>query len=112
VRGVEVPDDFERRVLVQLDTDRSGKIDFLEFLAATITIKNELKDQEKILRGVFQLMDVNKVGYISAESLGEICPENSLTQIRGMMKEVCPICDPDRGGYILEWEEFKELMMG
>jgi len=105
-RGVAVPDNFEERVLVQLDTDRSGKVDFLEFLASTIIISNKVLQHEKILRGVFQLMDVYKVGFISAQTLGDICPENTELQRRAMMKEVSPVSG------ILEWQDFRKLMLG
>ncbi len=102
-KGLSVPEDFQSRVMMALDSDRSDSIDFLEFLAATIEIKASPK-HEKILRGVFQLMDTTRRGSISKEDMAEIFTGNSPDQLEDMINEVAPSGK-------LDWDQFKTLMM-
>eukprot|EP00429_Kryptoperidinium_foliaceum_P077152 CAMPEP_0176208148 /NCGR_PEP_ID=MMETSP0121_2-20121125/12972_1 /TAXON_ID=160619 /ORGANISM="Kryptoperidinium foliaceum, Strain CCMP 1326" /LENGTH=484 /DNA_ID=CAMNT_0017547127 /DNA_START=16 /DNA_END=1470 /DNA_ORIENTATION=+ len=66
---VEVPDDLD--VLIQrLDTDGSGGIDYSEFIAATMTRAQYMR--EDVLWGAFRTFDVDGNGVITQEEVIEV----------------------------------------
>ena len=53
--------------MILIDTDKSGKIDYTEFIAATLSKKNDL--QKEKLKGAFSMLDKNNDGKISKEDI-------------------------------------------
>ena len=59
---------------------------------------------EKILKGVFQLMDTQGREFISADDVEEIFTGNTKEQLEAMILEIAP-------NGMLSWNDFKNLMM-
>mmetsp|Transcript_7782 Transcript_7782/g.10992 ORF Transcript_7782/g.10992 Transcript_7782/m.10992 type:complete len:105 (-) Transcript_7782:193-507(-) len=57
------------RIISEIDYVGNGKINYTEFLAATLSFSDELTD-EMLLR-LFKRFDVDDTGYISRENLVE-----------------------------------------
>ena len=54
----------------RIDTDKSGEIEFSEFLAATIN-KQKLLSEER-LKIAFDMYDIDKSGSITTEEIGKV----------------------------------------
>lgn len=94
----------------EVDIDKSGAIDFSEFLKM-MTIKTSESDQMTELREVFKVFDHDQSGTISISELRSVMKslgENlSDAEIDDMMKAA----DKDASGTI-DFDEFVELMIG
>lgn len=73
---------------IQTDIDRSGEIEYGEFLAATLHL-SKIEKQENLLKA-FQYFDADGSGAITLDELQKACEEMQLskTEIEGMMKEI------------------------
>jgi len=101
-------------VLRRLDHDESGDIAYTEFIAATLTADQYLK--EDLCKAAFLLLDNDQDGHISAGDIAVFLAEEgkastfginqkSINAIMKIMREV----DTNDNGEI-GWEEFMELM--
>lgn len=54
-------------ILKEIDYQGNGKINYSEFLSATLDIQNFLTDSK--LRSVFNVFDTDQSGYITAENM-------------------------------------------
>jgi|Transcript_49328 calcium-dependent protein kinase len=101
-------------ILACVDQDQSGTIEWTEFLAATLTKEQYLK--EETLKGAFYVLDVDEDGVLSstdlvslmglkADRVEGLLSYSSLLEIEGIMKE----CDENGDGDI-SYEEFCVLM--
>lgn len=68
-QGLKLPDDLEG-ILRGLDTDGSGKIDYTEFLASTLTAKEYLR--KDVMWAAFRVFDVDGDGVITGEELSKV----------------------------------------
>ena len=59
-------------VMEEIDTDKSGGIDFEEFLNFMTTERSSRKNSATEYSEIFDFMDVDKNGFISAEDLKEV----------------------------------------
>ena len=91
------------------DLDHDGKIDYSEFIQAAINHQSLLN--EKNIKAVFQIFDLDKDGYISVKELKQSfylksnillnIPHNDESFIQNIMREV----DKNRDNFI-SFEEF------
>ena len=72
----------------QTDIDRSGEIEYGEFLAATLHL-SKIEKQENLLKA-FQYFDADGSGAITMDELQKACEEMQLSkgEIQEMMKEI------------------------
>ena len=70
--GYQVPEAELVALLEQLDTDKSGTIEFEEYLSFMITFLKKNLTTEENLRDAFKLFDQDQDGFIGASDLREI----------------------------------------
>mmetsp|Transcript_168031 Transcript_168031/g.297702 ORF Transcript_168031/g.297702 Transcript_168031/m.297702 type:complete len:499 (+) Transcript_168031:99-1595(+) len=105
---VSLPEDLEESLRL-IDTDGSGVIDYTEFIAATMSTKQYLK--EEVVWSAFRTFDKDGDGKITRAELMSILKDDALTQeqlegqIDQMMKEV----DLNNDGSI-SYHEFLTMM--
>lgn len=93
------------RIITQLDYVRNGKINYTEFLAATL--REELT--EEMLKRLFNKFDVDNSGLITTENLIEAFKRLGHSDIT--LEEVAQMIkthDIDRNG-VVSFEEFKKI---
>jgi len=100
--GVEVNEDMQA-TLENLDTDGSGNIDYTEFLAATLSTKQYLKND--VMWGAFRVFDKDGDGSITKQELAEVLKMPEMSHIEDMIREV----DLDGDGNIA-FDEFVQMM--
>eukprot|EP00388_Colpodella_angusta_P021871 GDKJ01055713.1.p1 GENE.GDKJ01055713.1~~GDKJ01055713.1.p1 ORF type:complete len:555 (-),score=139.23 GDKJ01055713.1:126-1718(-) len=95
------------KLLKSVDMNRSGRIDYSEFLAAMI--QQEVYGQDHLCRLAFQAFDPADTGYITSEGLryvlGKTLGEQTLEEYKQMIFEV----DANKDGKI-DFAEFENLM--
>ena len=98
-------DDF----LQSIDADKSGKIDFQEFIAAAHSRTKILN--EKNLRIAFDMFDADGNGSITKEEMNAVFSGSSAitTDFTALWKEILEGADKNGNG-TLEFEEFREAM--
>ena len=78
---------FAEHVFTRFDTDRSGKIDFREFLSAlSIQLKGTIEEK---LEWAFNLYDLDGTGFIEKNELVEIARVSDICI--GVLSEVYPL---------------------
>ena len=105
------PKEFELRdMIAEVDADKSGSVDFDEFLSLMAKKLKSNTDPEEELREAFDVFDRDGNGFISAEelrnaltNLGEKIPAEDVDEI--MRKS-----DHNEDG-MLSWEEFRKMML-
>ena len=89
-----------------MDYHENGKINYSEFLAATIDVNNVLTDQR--LSAVFHQFDTDSSGMITKEdifyAMQKLGREVQMEEIEKILKD----CDKDGDGG-LDLEEFKKI---
>lgn len=89
-----------------VDTDRSGFIDYSEFIVASMSSKKNMSEEK--LTAAFKLFDVDGNGTISPEELKAVL--SSSNQITDeAIEEILMQADEDKNGEI-EFDEFCKLM--
>ena len=91
----------------RIDIDKSGQIEFSEFLAATVD-QNKLCS-EKNLKYAFDLFDQDKSGTITVSELKKILG-GVKTYSEDVWNTIIAEIDQNKDG-IIQWEEFKNAMM-
>ena len=86
-----------------IDMNKSGKIDFSEFVAATLS-QEKLMDDKK-LRRTFDYFDTDSTGKISVANLKEALDINNDAKIKEIIKQV----DTNKDGWI-QYTEFVNMM--
>ncbi|KAH8740112.1 calcium-dependent protein kinase [Cryptosporidium ryanae] len=98
-------------LLMELDTDGNGRIDYTEFIAASIDHK--LYEQESLCKAAFKVFDLDMDGKISPQELSRVLNVRFIQEafeqstINSLLKEV----DTNQDGYI-DFNEFMKMMMG
>lgn len=101
--SLPIPEDFDA-MLRQIDSDSSGKIDFSEFIAATLSHKQYMK--REILWEAFRTFDTDGSGEITAAELKEVLNSSiSDAEIAQLIHEV----DTDQNGTV-SFDEFCVMM--
>eukprot|EP01066_Platyproteum_vivax_P007222 Platyproteum_vivax@DN2772_c0_g1_i2.p1 len=90
LQGIQVNDRTLDKLIWSVDLNRSGKIDYTEFLAATI--EANVHANEGMCKAAFDIFDTDKTGKISAQELSQVLGgsihEQSLEEYESMVREV------------------------
>ncbi|KAF7458403.1 calcium-dependent protein kinase CDPK5 [Cryptosporidium felis] len=106
----QLGDDIDN-LLMELDTDGNGRIDYTEFLAASID--HRLYEQESLCKAAFRVFDLDMDGRISPQELSRVLNVTFIQEafeqstIDSLLKEV----DTNQDGFI-DFNEFMRMMMG
>jgi len=68
-QGVRIPEDLEG-IIRNLDTDGSGKVDYTEFIASTLTSKEYMR--KDVMWAAFRVFDADGDGSITPEELAKL----------------------------------------
>ncbi|CAB1107089.1 unnamed protein product [Ectocarpus sp. CCAP 1310/34] len=99
VDGAEVD-----RVFGAVDMDSSGRLHYMEFLAATIEARGYI--EEESLKDAFERLDVDSTGFISRDNLKEVLGK---TYDNALIDKMLEEGDSSMSGSI-EWEDFLIMM--
>ena len=102
--NVKISDEKMVEYFDSIDTDKSGKIDYTEFIAATLSKKNDL--QKEKLKGAFSMLDKNNDGKISKEEIKGILRLESKDQI---ITDLMAKVDTNKDGEI-DYKDFLDFM--
>jgi len=96
-----------KNMIQSVDVDKSGTIDFEEFLQI---FKQKLcVDPEKELREVFGIFDQNKDGFISADELYDVLTKLGILTTKEETKEMVKEADLNSDGKV-DYIEFKTIL--
>lgn len=95
------------RMMVSIDFSKDREINYTEFLAATVE-PNILHD-EKMVKGVFNLFDIDNDGQIEVKEMVQSFSKIGLNITGDEIREVMVLHDKDAGGSI-SLDEFKEML--
>ena len=105
--GAALSEEEIHRIMVRVDTDRSGYIDYSEFLAAAMDRKKLLSVER--LEAAFHAFDKDNNGKISAEELKLMLdskPKLEITAYRKLISEV-----DQNGDQLVDFKEFEAMML-
>ena len=94
-------------IMEEIDVDKSGRIDYTEFLASTLDKNIYL--QEERLYAAFKIFDRDGSGKISASELSEILGKEGFSQRLEFWTELIKESDTNNDGEI-DFHEFLALM--
>lgn len=104
--GNVLSDDDIHNIMLRVDTDKSGYIDYSEFLAAAMD-KKQLLSIER-LEAAFQAFDKDNDGKISAEELKIMLDSNPSLEIAAYNKLIQEV--DQNGDQLIDFKEFKDMM--
>jgi len=100
---IELPDDIVA-IIDKLDTDGSGNVDYTEFIAATLTRSQYLK--QEVMWAAFRVFDIDGDGEITKAELAKILQEEeNMEYVEKMFKDVDLNSD---GG--ISFDEFCQML--
>ena len=102
--GVKMKEEKMVEYFNSIDTDKSGKIDYTEFIAATLNKKNYLQ-KEKLFEA-FSMLDINNKGKITKEEIKGILRLESKDKI---ITDLIEKADANKDGEI-DYNEFLDFM--
>jgi len=109
ILGAEHPEEEVDAIIKAVDSDRSGSIEYTEFVVATINKENLLSD-ERISR-VFKLIDKDGDGYLNLNEVKEALNPGDQAEINDQVwKCLIEEVDSDGDGKI-SFDEFKSVMV-
>merc|ERR1711911_389720 len=102
-----------KELLLEIDEDGSGEIEFAEFcqLYATFLVEDpDMETMKRELKDAFRIYDKEGLGYITTETLrgliGELLAPLTEEELEGILEEL----DEDGSGS-MDFDEFCEMMM-
>jgi len=102
------PENEAENILKNVDNNKSGSINYTEFLIATIDRENLLKRDR--LKSTFQLLDKNGDGFLTADKLEEMFNPGKQRDIDSeFWNEIIREFDQSGDG-MLSFHEFKDMM--
>jgi calcium-dependent protein kinase len=105
---MKLSDDEIEQIILSIDTDKNGAINYTEFIAATLS--HETVDQEKIIQA-FDMMDKNGDGFIEESELAEMVGQEVGGIDVRMHKSLIKEADTD-GDCKINIDEFKKMLLG
>lgn len=108
--NIKLPTDFDE-LIKEIDSDGSGSIDYMEFLAATIDKK--LYNQREVCWRAFKMFDRDGNGRISIAEFSKVLQDDSVQRNFGPDKiaEMVKEFDTNGDGEI-DFDEFMAMMQG
>merc|ERR1712024_60651 len=111
--GFRPTEDELKELLLEIDEDGSGEIEFAEFcqLCATFLVEDpDMETMKRELKDAFRIYDKEGLGYITTETLrgliGELLAPLTEEELEGILEEL----DEDGSGS-MDFDEFCEMMM-
>jgi len=100
-----------KELMMEMDVDGSGSIDYTEFLAATLDQKQY--QQEKVCWAAFTVFDSDGSGTICRAELEQVLASGQLEEVMGSqaVERVMKECDADNDG-LIDFDEFMKMMRG
>lgn len=101
----------EEQIIAIIKVDEAGnnKINYTEFLMATITTRNLLNENRLMM--LFKEFDTDDTGYITKENLEEAFSKLEKTLSPSEIKIILDTHDSSKDGKI-SYEEFEKMMLG
>jgi len=98
-------------IMEEIDTDKNGAIDFSEFLHFMTTERNsrKLSSDASDYGEIFDFMDINKNGFISADDLKKIMERVGQKVTNLEIEEM--VDEATKGGGLISKEQFLNLMI-
>lgn len=111
--GVRVSEEELEEIILEVDDDGSGLLEFEEFaqLAAKFLLEEDLVELKKELREAFRIYDKEGVGYITNEVFIEILRELDPKLTQENLDDIITEIDEDGSGTV-DFEEFMQMMTG
>jgi len=111
--GVRVSDEELMEIILEVDDDGSGLLEFEEFaqLAAKFLLEEDLVEMKKELREAFRIYDKEGVGYITNDVFVEILKELDPKLTKEDLDDIIEEIDEDGSGTV-DFEEFMQMMTG
>ena len=107
ISGIVNSEEFIDRIINEVDTDKSGFIDFDEFLKASYS--ESILYTRINLKKAFDMFDLDSSGKISAEELQQVFSIGNLSN--SIWQDVIEQADKNNDGEI-DFEEFCEFITG
>ena len=98
-----------RTIIQNIDYQGNGKINYSEFLAATVSCRTVLTNE--MLWALFKHFDTDDSGYITPENIREAMEKAGKKISDTEMKEVMREHDIEKNG-LISFEEFKQMFRG
>lgn len=90
--GAPVSEDYFHNVFNEMDQERTGKVHYMEFLAATL--ESRVKISGQLLNQAFDHLDVESSGVISIENMQALLGRNfSREDVEQLIKQGCHHCN-------------------
>jgi calcium-dependent protein kinase len=102
--GVGLDEEQISRIIVQVDVANNGKINYSEFLAATISVQSFMTEEKMWM--IFKRFDVDNTDYISKENLKEAMKNLGRAITSNEIEEALSTHDLTKDGKI-SFDEFK-----
>jgi len=84
--GASVTEEYFRQVFEQLDQEKTGKVHYMEFLAATVETRVKLSGN--LLNQAFDHLDVESSGIISVDNMKQLLGRNfTRSDVESLMKQ-------------------------
>jgi len=111
--GVRVSDEELMEIILEVDDDGSGLLEFEEFaqLAAKFLLEEDLVEMKKELKEAFRIYDKEGLGYITNEVFLEILRELDPKLTQENLDDIIEEIDEDGSGTV-DFEEFMQMMTG
>ncbi|WIA08867.1 hypothetical protein OEZ85_008288 [Tetradesmus obliquus] len=107
-KGSKIPESELQRIMENADVNGDGKVDYEEFLAATMHL-GKLEREENLYRA-FQFFDKDGSGYITIDELQTALKEHGdAAAVAAHIKDILADVDKDNDGRI-DYEEFCSMM--
>lgn len=106
--GFDATKEEIRKLISQIDTDKSGTVNFSEFLTMMTTKMGERDSREEIIKA-FRLFDDDETGKISFRNLKRVAMELGETISDEELQEMIDEADRDGDGEVSQ-EEFIRIM--
>jgi len=104
-----VSEEYFHRVFDQMDQEKTGKVHYMEFLAATL--ESRVKISGQLLNQAFDHLDVESTGCISVENLKQLLGRNfTREQCEGLIKKGLHHCQMGEHDAIVTRADFIQMM--